>query len=164
MTTGQVRTCKVAADLGAHGGFSCPSIQAPDDAQLLQTAAWSVKLSWYKCPRNTTEYLPKTALVTNCSACSYCLLSALVNLLHGAVKIVPKDLTMENHPKSLLMLSVTNHQFNSCTIQWDYIHTNDSDHWVQNISVYIDSWRTALSFNIFLGESAANNLIYSSNK
>ena len=92
--------------------------------------------SWYKCLRNITEYLPKAARGT--VLCAATLPSALINLSHGAVKIVPKDLTMQNHPKSLLMLSVTNHLFNSCTVQGDYVHTNDSDHWVQNISAYIN--------------------------
>lgn len=155
-TTGQVRNCKAAAHYKCTKA-SCTSTEALNDAKLWQTAAWTIK----SYLRNTTD---AKGCMGNCSVSSYCLLPALVTLFHGAVKIVPKDATMKNHPKSLRMLSVTNHQFNSYTIQWDYIHTDDSDHWLQNISAFINFWRTVLSFNLLLEESAANNLRYSSNK
>lgn len=116
VTTGQVRTYRVAAGLGTHGGFHAPAFRyrmmqssykqqlGPSRVILVQVSEKYYRVSAKDC-------------TGNCSVCSQSFLSALINLFHGAVKIVPKDLTMQNHPKSLLMLSVTNHLFNSCTIQ-----------------------------------------------
>lgn len=57
----------------------------------------SSKLSWYNSPSNTTEYPPKTAW-----AAVLCPVTVFFQLFRWAVKIVPKDVMMKNHPKSLL--------------------------------------------------------------
>lgn len=119
---------------------SCTSAQAPNEAKLLQTAAWAifkailVQLSEQHYRVSAKDYMG------SCSVSSYCLLPA--------VPLGSKDCTQrrddEKPPQITALLSVTNHQFDSCTTQWDYIHTDDSDHWLQNISAYINFWRTAL--------------------
>lgn len=120
---------------------SCTSAQAPNDAKLLQTAAWSIFKSYLGTTVwDTLEYLPKTAWAT-----VLCPVTVFFQLFYWAVKIVPKRCDNEKHPKSLLMLSITNHQFDSCTIQRDYIHTH---RWLRSLaSEYFclyNFWRTAL--------------------
>lgn len=153
MTTGQVRTLKATADCG-HTEASCTSTQALSDTTLLQQQLGPSRVILVQ--RSERHYrVSAKDCVGHCSVSSYCLLSALVNLFHGAVKPGPKE-------KQWKPPQITAHVVcNQSPVQFSYnsvrLHTDDSDHWLQNISAYINFWRTALSSNIFLEESATNN-------
>lgn len=84
--------------LQTHGRFHAPVLRPQTkQSSYKQQLGPSSKLSWYNCPSNTTEYPPKTAW-----AAVLCPVTVFFQLFHWAVKIVPKDVTMKNHPKSLL--------------------------------------------------------------
>lgn len=82
---------------------------------------------------------------------SYCLLSALTIPLDSKV-LYPKRITT---PKSLLMLSVNNEQFNYYRILWKYTYTDNSKwlitlscHWHWN-TAYINFWSCTQFWIIF---------------
>lgn len=128
----------------------------------LKPSSWRVIL--VQLTEKTTEYPPKITWVL--------FLSPLTVFFQHKLTYASLDSKLWTQrsnkwiiiPKSLLMLSVTNDQFNYYRILWDYTNTKSSKwlitlshHWFWNTYACINLWRVILSFKSFLRDRAVKN-------